>query len=246
MTWFDAEIRRNPELLIGMITEDDVIRVAGTINAQNDPQILSKIRFELALGGNSAEPPNERQTREPLIVTSFDVLDEKFLLEKEHTKIKSDLENFVKNFNELDALISREDICEILVHSGQFTDENIKLLKTLICGKEEKLFYALDNQYRYRQKRNKKWGESWTKLSSYQIFLEKTIALYTQLTGENYTSDFVRNHNNIWEPASEGTRFTYEVHKILNNFATSYNIQPFTDKNFKNTCNKIRTKINSL
>ncbi len=244
--WLDAEINRNPELLENIINEGDVLRIAETINAQNDQNTLSRIRFELALGGNSGENPKESPSREPLIVTSFNVLDEKFLLDKRDTKIKSDLESLVKHLNALDTLINREDISEILVHSGQFTGENLKLLKTLICAKEEQVFFPLYDQYSYRKERNKKWGSSWTKLSFYEIFLEKTVALYTQLTGENFKSDFISNHYNIWEPTTEGTRFSYEFHKILNNFATSYDIQPFTNKNFKNTCNKIRTKINSL
>lgn len=240
--WFYAEISKNPEPLQNLANQEDVLRIAKIIKAQDDDFVCSRISFELALGGNSGENPNQPPTREPLLTVAFDILNEKYLLDKNGTKIKSDLENLVKNLNEVGSLISRKDISDILIHSGEFTEQDFLLLKKLIGADKNKIFTPLYDLNQYRKQQHKGWG----KLGYYRIFLEKTAELYTELSGKDFTSDFGESDTGKWLPASDGAAFLGEFHKILNRFATTYGADPFTDKNLKNTSNEIRTKRNSL
>lgn len=241
--WFDALINKNPELLVGIVNYDDVKRIAKIINAEKDHFICKKISFEIGLGGRYGVT---KPDREPIIAMAFDIFDEKYLLEQKDKSIYTDLINLVNSMNKVSSLIKRDDIADILVHSGQFSREDFDQLKRILCPNREQVFWPLYDLYSQRRAKYKSWGISWTKNSYYSRFIEKVVQLYIMITGEPFVCQFERGKGNIvWDPITPGPTFVKEFHDILNRIALAYKITPFSDKTLKHACEENRKQINS-
>ncbi len=250
--WFYAEINKNPELLQNLVTQNDIISIAKTIDAENNEYICSRISFELTLGGNSGESPYSSPSRTPLLLVCFDVLDEKFFIEKKETTIKQKLEELQYYLHHVNELLGEKDIVDILLHSDMYTDLEIAQLKHLSSKTKDDFSYLLFDLNKHKfdinqlRKKTMSWGKPWGKLGFYSIYVEKVADLYAELSGKDFTSDFEENHYGAWGPATEGTRFLCKFHEIINRIAIAYKIKPFTDKNLKTASNAMRTQLNSL
>lgn len=234
--WFAAKIEQNPELLIGIVSENDVLRIANEIDAANDEHILSRISFEIGLDGDSGEDPYNAPIREPMITMCFNILDEKYLLDQKDTPAKSKLEKVMKHLNGLEKLIKQKDVAEILIHSGQFTEEQIALLKVLTCAEKEGIFLPLYDLNAINKQRHERWGKS----GYYKRYIKKAAHLYFELTGRSFTSDFTKSHYGEWQTATEGTRFVLGFNEILNRISKTYGGKAYSMSNFKTACDESR------
>jgi hypothetical protein len=253
--WFYAELERNPEILMDIVSEKDVSKIASIIGEENDDCVCSRISFELALGGDSGESSYEQPIRQPLIALTLDVLDEKFLRDQEYNSVKVDLEKFMKTLNELGDLINREDIFDILLYSNQFAQDELLTLKRLTSPDKETVFEPLFDANTYKRESIRNWNNiqkekgsgsrqgKWRKTEYYYIFIKEVGRLYSDLVGKAPAFYFDRtDRNREWQPISKGAQFLFEFHCILNRLVERCSCKPFTDKEFKSACEASRSK----
>jgi len=241
--WFFAEINRNTEMLVDLVSDKDVFQIAKIIGAEGDNYICSRISFELAVHDGSCNIFKSISAGEPILVQAFDVLNEKFILDNKDSRTKLRLEKVTKKLKDIDKLLNYGDVKDLLVNSEDLKKQDIASFKSTSLSIQGVISNLLYNSNKHRKKVNYRWG----KLGAYKSFLVSLADLYCELTGEPFTVDFYKGKmDGSWEPITKGTEFLYEFHVILNKIAKIYSCKPFTDSNFKNTCSKIRTSLNRL
>lgn len=235
--WFYAEVNKNPELLIGIVSEEDVLRIACKIGKENDEYARSRISFELALSRDSGEADN---TKEPLLAQIYDVLDETFLKSKEDSSEKQKIEQLYSSLGKICSITEDQRVYNLLLNCDENIYQSLDEFKKHAASIQKTIETLLHDSHHYRKKLHNTWGEKWSTLSRYKKFLYRCALLYCELTGEKFTVDFHKN-----SPNSPGTRFLYEFHKILNQIAKLYSCKQYTDSNFATACKHIRKSVNS-
>lgn len=236
--WFYAEINRNPEPLIGVVSNEDVLRIARIIKKDDDEYICSRISFELTLDNSLGE---NFENKEPILAKVLDVIGETFLSNKKDTIQKTNFKNLLVHLSKAHNLIEDKNTHDLIVSSENLSVDDLKHFKEISALIQNTLDGFLHNSHKYRKKLNKGWGT----LGRYTDFLKECAILYTELTGHDFTAHFNRdNAKGICEPLTEGTLFLYEFHKILNNISNIYSCKVFTDNNFASACNAIPKKSN--
>jgi len=242
--WFSKDFEINEELLCGIVTEDDVKRIAQIINVEKDPLICEKISFEIGLGSKIRDI---KPSREPIMVMAFDIFDERFI--KKHTEFSKKKNKLFKNIEEISKLLKDEYLCGAIISDKNYNEKELETLILLADRALPKNTLIEIDLYQQNRERDLKWGkeERYTQLTYYKKFLEKVLSLYTELCGNDFTCHFHKDvKSNKWEPLTEGTRFLSEFHEIINRFAKAYNTVPFTDQNFKNACEDFRNQKNNF
>lgn len=200
---FDDLIDSNPELLIGLINESDVQRIAILTGKSDDEHTVNRLSYELGLHGT----PGINGPQIPLILSAFDAIDEIFYR-------KNKQEKSLLSKNDKKTIKALEMLAE---NSPLINEEQKREFKQQIQYKE----FDINKLYR---KKYDQWG--WR--GFYTIYILKAAQLYIELADQPYRYDW---HGTA--PITNAGLFVWEFHKLLNQISAQYKIQQISESVFR-------------
>ena len=228
--WLEFYTRNNEDIFKDIVDEEIADRLIKYIGIDKN-YIRSQIYWELGLGFKPY-----LDLKEPACSIVFNVIEEHLRSLKKHTIWHERLSEIENATDDVLSLMSKSNISELIQ-----PDLNEAEIKQFIELGNKILFKtkALNRNYNQNYKLH---NENWGTLGYYKKYLTHCANVYMKLSPQKFTISFSRgSKKGDWIEHSPASKFLREFHNITNKMLIAINSKPFSDSNFKSTCEEIRS-----